>query len=67
MNAPAPLYMLQPEYQAIAADVEQLLEEIHQSVPEEEMGNVLMQMTAEKLCEMGELLMCLLATHEGYN
>ena len=59
-------YMDCPDNQQIVEDMENLYRGVIQSIPEEEMKNVKVEITADQLCCICELLMATLVTYEGY-
>jgi len=59
-------YMDCPDNQQIVEDMENLYRDIIMSIPEEEMKNIKVEITADQLCCICELLMAMLTTYEGY-
>ena len=59
-------YMQDADNQQIVEDVENIYREVILNIPEKEMANINIEVSAETFCCMAELLMALLATYEGY-
>lgn len=59
-------YMDCPDSQQIVEDMEMLYAEVCMSIPDDEMENIGIEITAHQYCSICELLMAILCTYEGY-